>query len=136
MMTVLHPDPRVNEYLDRLDSAAAGLPPAGRAELMTEIREHIDSALQEAGRDDKAAVHNVLERLGPPEEIVAAAGEAPAEARAARPSEPGALEVAGLVALIVPVIGWIAGSIVVALSPPGRARRSRSAWCCHGPRPS
>lgn len=58
-------------YLGRLESEAAALPVDRRAELVEEVRAHIDTALAEAGRSDEATVRNILERLGPPEDIVA-----------------------------------------------------------------
>jgi hypothetical protein len=65
----------VRDYLGRLGEAAAALPATRRAELATEIRDHIDAALAEAGNSDEVTVRNILERLGSPEEIVA--GESP-----------------------------------------------------------
>ena len=65
----------VSDYLGRLEAAAWPLPVARRAELIGEVREHIDAALSEAGSRDEVTVRNVLERLGPPEEIVAAEAE-------------------------------------------------------------
>ncbi len=65
-------DPIVADYLRRLDAAAAGLPAGRRAELAAEVREHIDTALAEAGAADEVTVRNTLDRLGSPEEIVAA----------------------------------------------------------------
>jgi hypothetical protein len=57
-------------------------------------------------------VRNVLERLGPPEDIVDAAEP--------RPPEPvrrtGPLEIAALIALIVPFIGWLIGTVLVLAS--------------------
>ena len=92
-----HTNRLVQDYLRRLEQAAAPLPRSRRAELVAEIREHIDDALLEAGAADEVAVRNVLERLGPPEEIVAAA---------ATPTGPtgraGRLEIGALIALAVP----------------------------------
>jgi hypothetical protein len=65
-------DALVRDYIGRLDAAAAGLPAERRAELETEVREHIEAALAEAGTRDELTVRNVLERLGSPGEIVAA----------------------------------------------------------------
>ena len=65
-------DVHVREYLGRLEAAAAVLPVNRREELVAEVREHIDAALAEAGSADQATVLNILERLGSPEEIVAA----------------------------------------------------------------
>jgi hypothetical protein len=68
----------VRDYLGRLHAAGWGLAPARRDELVAEVREHIDEALRaerEAGRHGEVVVRNVLERLGPPEEIVRAESE-------------------------------------------------------------
>lgn len=134
-MTTVHRDPLVDAYLRRLDAAARDLPAGRRAELSAELEEHIEDALREAGARDEATVRNVLDRLGPPEEIAAAAGAsgapAPEAARApaapptpppaqpAREAGPGALEVAGMVALalnpVMPAFGFlIAAALVIA----------------------
>ena len=80
----------VRDYLGRLHAAGWGLAPARRDELVAEVREHIDEALRvqrEAGRRGEAVVRNVLERLGPPEEIVRAESEGqPYDVRGAAPS--------------------------------------------------
>jgi len=107
-MTTVHTNKLVEDYLRRLEQAAAPLARARRAELVAEIREHIDDALLEAGAADEVAVRNVLERLGPPEEIVAAAG--PVQRRAGR------LELAAMIALAVPFVGWTVGVALVAAS--------------------
>ena len=107
-MTTVHTNKFVEDYLRRLEQAAAPLARARRAELVAEIREHIDDALLEAGAADEVAVRNVLERLGPPEEIVAAAG--PVQRRAGR------LELAAMIALAVPFVGWTVGVALVAAS--------------------
>jgi hypothetical protein len=56
-----------------------------------------------------AAVRNVLDRLGPPEEIVEVAEppSLPGDRRA------GVLEILALVALIVPLVGGLIGTILV-----------------------
>jgi hypothetical protein len=102
----------VDDYLRRLDEAAAHLQRSRRTELVAEIREHIETALRQEDEAGEAAVRNVLERLGPPEEIVDAA-EPPAEADLARP---GRLELGALIALIVPVLGWLVGLVLVFVS--------------------
>jgi hypothetical protein len=66
----------VRDYLRRPHAAGWGLPPARRDELVAEVSEHIDEALRrQAGQQGEAVVRNVLERLGPPEEIVRAESE-------------------------------------------------------------
>jgi Domain of unknown function (DUF4190) len=68
-------DALVEDYLRRLDAAASTLPPDRRAELVSEIREHLQEGLRHAGAADEVSVRNLLERLGPPEEIVAEAAD-------------------------------------------------------------
>jgi hypothetical protein len=102
-------DVLVRDYLGRLEAAAAVLPVNRRAELAAEVREHIDAALVEAGNSDEATVRNILERLGSPEEIVAAeaglagtpggATVAPAVGVAGTGSRWGAVEVSAVVLL-------------------------------------
>lgn len=69
-------DELVHDYLGRLEAASWPLAPGRRAELVGEVREHIETALSEAGRRDDVTVRNVLERLGRPEEIVASEADA------------------------------------------------------------
>jgi hypothetical protein len=73
-----HAEALVDDYLGRLEAAAHRLPAGRGAELVAETRDHIDLALAATGRDDEATVRTVLDRLGPPETIVAA--EAPGDA--------------------------------------------------------
>ena len=68
----MDPEAAIRDYLAALDAAAAPLDLERRAELVGEIREHIDLALSEAGSRDESTVREVLERLGSPGEIVAA----------------------------------------------------------------
>jgi uncharacterized membrane protein len=65
-------DMLVNDYLVRLEAAAWPLNADRRRELLAEVREHIESSLAESGTRDEVTTRNVLERLGAPEEIVAA----------------------------------------------------------------
>lgn len=112
-----HSNPLVADYLRQLERASAPLPRSRRRELLAEIREHIDDALLEAGAADEVAVRNVLERLGPPEEIVAAAGPAVGPTGRA-----GVLEIVALVALAVPVVGWFVGIPLLIVSRAWPAR--------------
>jgi uncharacterized membrane protein len=128
-------DPLVRDYLGRLQAAAWPLSADRRSELVGEVREHIESALGSAGRRDEVTVRNILERLGPPEEIVAAEvdgepvaaqpmlapGAAQAAAPEARPSPWGALEVIAIIlltagAVLLPFVGPIMGLVLVWLS--------------------
>jgi hypothetical protein len=79
-----------------------------------EVREHIATALAEAGRRDELTVRNILERLGPPEEIVVAEGEPDAAAPAWAATPPTGPKVARarwgaveIVALLLLTVGWV-----------------------------
>jgi hypothetical protein len=108
-MHTMETDRLIDDYLRRLGQAAAHMQRARRAELVAEIRGHIETALRQEQAAGEAAVRNVLDRLGTPEEIVEAAEP---------PSPPGdrqagVLEIVALIALIVPFIGWLVGTVLV-----------------------
>jgi uncharacterized membrane protein len=117
----------VRDYLARLEAAASALSSDRRGELVVEVREHIESALAEAGRRDEVTTRNVLERLGAPEEIVAAETEGSGGGGAAalipdeRRSPWGPIEVLAILlltagAIFLPVVGPIIGLALVWLS--------------------
>ena len=104
------PSALVDDYLRRLDSAAGRLPHDRRTELVDGIREHIEDA-RRAGADDEAGVRTVLDRLGDPHEIVAAA----AEDQPPAPYPPQAPERASIALEIWAVALLTVGSIVFLL---------------------
>ena len=93
-MHTMETDRLIDDYLRRLEHAAAHMQRSRRTELVAEIRGHIETALSEEQASGEVAVRNVLDRLGPPEEIVEAAEPAslPGDRRA------GVLEILALVA--------------------------------------
>ena len=120
-------DPLVEDYLRRLGAAADVLGPERRSELVAGIREHIEAALASGEVHDEASLRVLLDRLGDPDEIVAAAladdptaeGTAyphPAATVAYRPAGIG-LEIAAAVFLtlgsVLFVIGWLVGVVLV-----------------------
>jgi hypothetical protein len=107
-MHTMETDRLVDDYLRRLEHAAAHMQRARRTELVAEIRGHIDTALRQEQAAGEAAVRNVLDRLGPPEDIVDAAEPRPQDERRG-----GWLEIVALIALIVPFIGWLIGTVLV-----------------------
>jgi hypothetical protein len=117
-MDTVETDRLVDDYLRRLERAAAHLPRARRSELVEEIRDHIETALGEEQPVDEVAVRNVLDRLGSPEEIAEAAEPRPAERRV------GALEIVALIGLLIPVIGWLVG-MALALASRVWSRRDK-----------
>ena len=117
MMTTTR-DTLVADYVRELERAARALPRTQRDELIAEIRDHLDSGL---GPDaSEADVRNLLDDLGPPTDIVAAAQpERP-------PTRRGAREVFGLILLVTglpPILGWLAGVGLVLWSPLWTARQ-------------
>jgi DNA-binding PadR family transcriptional regulator len=117
----VHTDPQVDDYLRRLDAAAAALPAHRREELVAEIRDHLQEALRQAPASDKTAVRNVLERLGPPEEIAAAAADSPPSDQLVAPFRE--TNGSAIVAVVLGVL-WFAGiGSVLALVFGYRARR-------------
>ena len=128
----------ISSYLQRLEAAAADLPVERRDELVEEIRQHIDASTLGAGSDE-AALRTLLDRLGTPEEIAAAAREdLPAGATAleqpalseANPSPWGGSELAAVVLLglgpfVLPLVGPLVG-LVLALSSQRWTRRDKT----------
>lgn len=116
MTTTAHP--LAQDYLRRLDRAARVLPSRDRHELLEQIRGHLDAGL--APDSSEAEVRTLLDSLGPPEDIVAAAGpEQEARRRGVR-------EVLALVLLVTglpPVVGWLVGLALLVWSPLWTARQ-------------
>ncbi|MGV9344030.1 hypothetical protein ACWDSD_04320 [Streptomyces spiralis] len=83
-------DQVVYEYLSRVGDVAQQrqLSSATRMRLVSELRNEIDRRRAKAAVDSPAAVRRILERLGSPDEIVAAVGAGgDARARTARPPQ-------------------------------------------------
>ena len=136
-------DAIVADYLRRFDQAAAGLPYDRRVELVGEIAEHITQARATGTVTTEAGLRELLDRLGEPEDIVAAArdddedADGPFGARAPYPPPyspypppppyapppvhyrtPGTgLEIAAIalmtVGSIIPIFGWLVGTILL-----------------------
>lgn len=114
-------DELVRDYLDRLGRSAAALPAADREELLEQITGHISSARADAVAagegDSPEVVRGVLDRLGPPEEVAAAAtGEQPAAHAPIRlfgegsTNESAAVVLCGLGWLVA--FGWLFGLVL------------------------
>lgn len=106
---VMHP--LAAEYLDRLRTAVKRLPRGRRDELLADIQVHLTEAVAPDASDAEALT--VLDRLGTPEEIVAAELPEPAAAADAR----GVHEWTAIVLLLFGGfffgIGWIIGLIAL-----------------------
>ena len=118
------PEDTAEQYMRRLEQAAAALPADRREELISEIGEHIAAAQASGAVTDEASLRVLLDRLGDPQEIVAAA----ADGEPAGPSvrsvpapqyrRPGiGLEVAAFVLMtvgsLVPLVGWLVGVVLM-----------------------
>ena len=109
-MNLMDSDGLVNDYLEALARAAQSLPAQRREELLADVRSHV----AESGATTEVEVRNVLERLGSPEEILAAYEEAPPT----RPEPRLRLrEYAALVLLpfggFLFVVGWLVGVVLL-----------------------
>jgi hypothetical protein len=113
----------VDTYLRELDRELRDLPPARRRELLEEIRDHIDSALEDPAAGE-ADVRNVLDRLGDPAEIAAEARE---RFEIRRPKA-GLREKLALILLplggFLWLVGWVVGALLL-LSSDVWTRRER-----------
>ena len=140
--------PLVVDYLRLLDLQASQLPPGRRHELVAEIRSHVADALAAVGGDE-ASVRGVLDRLGAPEDIVAAEADGVPSARPVAPFQPGPvrpisawgpLEVVAVVgltigAVVVPVVGPLVG-LVCAWASASWTRKEKivaTAWTALAP---
>ncbi|MEV0401978.1 hypothetical protein [Actinoallomurus sp. NPDC050550] len=120
-------DELIGEYLGRLEAAARGLPPDRGAELVAEIREHIDTVLAQSPDRTEATVRTILDRLGTPEEIVQEAGvglpetslvRAATAGQASPRTRAGAFEIAVVILLLIggivlPLLGWLIGAVLL-----------------------
>jgi hypothetical protein len=122
-MTTLNLHRLAADYLERLRRAGRGLPRGRLDELLADLEAHLSEAIEPGASDAEAL--EVLDRLGPPEEIVEA--EQP---RAMAPVDPrGTREWAAVFLLLfggfVFGLGWIAGLVLLWSS---RAWSTREKW--------
>ncbi|MFE3738605.1 HAAS signaling domain-containing protein [Streptomyces sp. NPDC059134] len=116
--TLAHP--LVRSYLSSVGDRAAALPDVRRQELLADLREHIEVALADSGTFDEGEVRRVLDQLGTPGEIVAAAlaeeaGSGPVPESGRHTAITLCLIVVALPAALIPVIGpFFAPAAVIA----------------------
>jgi hypothetical protein len=109
-------DALILRYLQELEAELHDLPANRRQELLDEVGEHIAAARAELDPETEAGVRTLLERLGEPADIAAEARERfGVQPRPARPPTP-RLEIAALVLLVIPFLGWVVGVVLVWLS--------------------
>jgi uncharacterized membrane protein len=104
-------DALILRYLQDLEAELRDLPANRRQELLEEVGEHIAAARAALDPETEAAVRTVLERLDDPADIAAEARERfGAQPPPAPPATPW-LEVAALVLLVIPFVGWVVGVV-------------------------
>jgi uncharacterized membrane protein len=113
----------IDDYLARLERAAQVLATERRTELLAEIRGHINDARSERDPESEVGVQALLDRLGSPEEIVAAAADGDQStggnrSTAAGPPRSMTLETWAVLMLtagsiVLPVVGWLVGVVLM-----------------------
>jgi uncharacterized membrane protein len=111
--TTLHP--LAADYLERLRDAARSLPRGRRDDLLADIESHLAESAP-AGASE-AEVRTALDRLGDPDQIVAAERDDDNEPKRRR----GGLEWAAIILLliggiVIPFVGWIVGALLLWVS--------------------
>lgn len=107
-------DRLIHEYIRRLEAALRDLPANRRRELLEDIKAHIAEGRAELSTETEADIRSLLERVGQPADIAAEARER----LGIRPARRGIAEVLALVLLpiggvIIPILGWVAGVILL-----------------------
>ena len=109
---IYDPEPEIKRYLARLSSAAHDLPKARRRELLAEIEQHIRQTLAEEPCTNQAEMLTLLDQVGDPAEIAAAATDQPEAS-----SRSTGWELATILLLLlggfVFVVGWLVGVMLL-----------------------
>jgi uncharacterized membrane protein len=129
-MTAHDSDTVVDGYLRRLDVALSSMPAARREQLLEEIAQHVAEGRRELSEESPAALLQLLDRIGRPEDIAAAALEENQEQRvpSSYPESRGGdmFEVFTLCLLLFGgflfVIGWLVGVALLWSSSAWRIR--------------
>ena len=106
-----NPESEIENYLKKLSKVARDLPRGRRRELVAEIEQHIRDALIETPVENEAEMLTVLDRIGDPDEIVAAAS-GPAKVTRSTTMETWAI-VLLLLGGFLWFVGWIAGVVLL-----------------------
>lgn len=111
MNATLHP--LAVSYLREVERGLAPLPRGRRDEVVADLREHLDASIGAA--ESEADVRNVLDRLGEPRDVAAAAlAEAGVVVSGSKPvMEWFAVALVSFGSLLVPVVGWLVGIVLV-----------------------
>jgi len=112
-MQTVHADRLVDDYVKDLDSELRRLPDNRRREILEEVRQHISEARAALEAETEANVRTVLELLGDPAEIATEAKK-----RFGVVDKPGTplLEIATVVLMIIPFVGWAVSTVLLWMS--------------------
>jgi hypothetical protein len=114
---------RVRDYLNDLDRALRDLPRDRRHEIVADIRSHIDSALADIPMPSPAAVDQILDHLGTPDTIAAAAfAEMPPTKTRIALRDVTTIVLLLIGGLVLPVIGWLIGAVMLWTSSAWRVK--------------
>ena len=116
-MTATKTDELVRDYLHRLEITLRPLPASRRDQLVSEITEHIEQGRAGAEGESEAAVRELLDRLGEPEDIAAAAlNDEPTESQTRRLA--GGWLIVGVLVVLV-VVGFTIAALLGAFTSGG-----------------
>lgn len=105
---------RIQHYLDDLDRALRHLPRDRRQEIAHDVRSHIEAALADAKDQGSQEVESIIERLGTPEEIAAAASDdQPEPSRGMAGRDVAAIIFLLIGGLVIPLVGWLVGAVLL-----------------------
>jgi uncharacterized membrane protein len=104
----------VESYLRRLASELGDAPKEARQELVEDVRGHIEEAWAASPEQSRAALLNILERLGRPETL---AREERERLGLERPPEQTSPDLLSVAAVVFTVLFWPIGVILAWLSP-------------------
>jgi hypothetical protein len=114
---------RVRDYLNDLDRALRDLPRDRRHEIVADIGSHIESALADIPTPSPAAVDQILDNLGTPDTIAAAAfAEMPPTKTRIALRDVTTIVLLLIGGLVLPVIGWLIGAVMLWTSTAWRVK--------------
>ena len=99
-MTTADIDQIIADYLHRLDVALGRLPESRRRQLVAEIDEHLKEARAELSDQSEAAIRELLDRVGQPDDIAAEAMDGQASQKRKRLSRSLVVVLIGLAVLL------------------------------------
>jgi uncharacterized membrane protein len=103
-MTRNHTGDVVGDYLNDVEKLLDRLPSAQRRELLTDLETHIVTERAERNAESEAELRQILERLGSPDVVAAAAYEQAPETTAAAPASRRKLYITAIVVIVVLVL--------------------------------